>query len=97
MDTRFEWDEQKATSNVTKHGVSFQEATSVFANPLALIFDDEAHSTDELREVIIGHSIQGRLVVVIFTERAERRIRIISARQATKREQHDYEENIHFE
>lgn len=96
MDTRFEWDDQKATSNLTKHGVSFEEASTVFDNPLAAIFDDEAHSAEELREVIIGHSAQGRLVVIIFTERAERVIRIISARQATKREQHDYEENIHF-
>lgn len=96
MDTRFEWDDQKATSNVAKHGVSFEEASTVFDNPLAAIFDDPAHSTDELREVIIGHSAQGRVVVVIFTERAETAIRIISARQATKREQHEYEENLHF-
>jgi uncharacterized protein len=96
MDTRFEWDHQKATSNLTKHSVSFEEASTVFDNPLAAIFDDKAHSADELREVIIGHSAQGRLLVVIFTERVERTIRIISARRATKREQHDYEENIHF-
>ena len=96
MDTHFEWDAQKATSNVTKHGVSFEEASTVFDNPLAAIFDDEAHSSaDELREVIIGHSAQGHVLVIIFTERAERTIRIISARQATKREQQDYEENIH--
>ena len=96
MNTRFEWDDQKAASNVAKHGVSFGEAATVFDNPLAVIFDDEAHSDDEIREVIIGHSTQGRLLVVVFTERTERVVRIISARQATKREQHDYEENIHF-
>jgi uncharacterized DUF497 family protein len=96
MDTHFEWDDRKATSNLTKHRVSFEEASTVFTNPLAALFDDEAHSTAELREVIIGHSAQGRLLVVIFTERAERVIRIISARQATKREQQDYEENIHL-
>lgn len=96
MDTRFEWDDQKAFSNVSKHGVSFEEASTVFDNPLAVIFDDDAHSAHELREVIIGHSAQARLLIVMFTERAERVIRIISARQANKREQHDYEENIHF-
>ena len=96
MDTRFEWDDQKAFSNVSKHGVSFEEASTVFDNPLAAIFDDDTHSAHELREVIIGHSAQARLLIVIFTERAERVIRIISARQAKKREQHDYEENIHF-
>ncbi|MBK9940592.1 MAG: BrnT family toxin [Kouleothrix sp.] len=96
METHFEWDDQKATSNATKHGVSFEEASTVFRNPLAAIFDDEAHSTDELREIIIGHSAQGRVLIVIFTERTEQVIRIISARQANKREQHDYEENIHF-
>ena len=96
MDTRFEWDEQKALSNLTKHAVSFVEASTVFDNLLAAIFDDEDHSANEPREVIIGHSVQGRLLVVIFTERTERVIRIISARQATKREQYDYEENTHF-
>jgi uncharacterized protein len=96
MDTRFEWDDQKATSNLTKHGVSFAEASSVFANPLAAIFDDEAHSADEIREVIIGHSAQGRLLVVVFVEQAENVVRIISARQATKRERYDYEESTHI-
>lgn len=95
MDTHFEWDDHKASSNLTKHGVSFEEASTVFDNPLAVIFDDEAHSANELRELIIGHSAQGRILLIVFTERAERIIRIISARQATKREQHDYEENFH--
>ena len=96
MNTWFEWDDQKAASNYTKHGVSFDEACTVFDNPLAAIFDDAAHSDNEMREVIIGHSAQGRLLIVVFTERAEGGVRIISARQATKRERHDYEENIHF-
>ena len=96
MDRHFEWDDQKAIGNLTKHGVSFAEASTVFANPLAAIFDDEAHSVDEIREVIIGHSAQGRLLVVVFTERAENVVRIISARQATIRERSDYEENIHI-
>jgi uncharacterized DUF497 family protein len=94
MSARFEWDDQKAASNDTKHGVSFDEASTVFANPLAAIFNDEAHSDNEMREVIIGHSAKGRLLIVVFTERAEGVVRIISARQATKRERHDYEENI---
>lgn len=94
MNPRFEWDEQKAARNLAKHGVSFSEASTVFDNPLAAIFDDEAHSANELREVIIGHSEQGRLLVVVFTERAERVVRLISARQATKQERHDYEENL---
>jgi len=96
MNTRFEWDEQKAASNYTKHGVSFAEASTVFDNPLAVLFDDEAHSDDEIRELIIGHSTDGRLLIVAFTERVDGVIRIISARHTTKREQHDYEENIHF-
>lgn len=94
MNPRFEWDEQKAARNLAKHGVSFSEASTVFDNPLAAIFDDEAHSANELREVIIGHSEQGRLLVVVFTERVERVVRLISARQATKQERHDYEENL---
>lgn len=65
----------------------------MFRDPQAVIFDDEHHSEDELREIIIGHSIAGRLVVVSFTERAENLVRIISARQTTKKEREDYEEN----
>jgi uncharacterized DUF497 family protein len=52
----FEWDESKAVANLKKHGVSFEEARTIFDNPLALIFDDEAHSQEEQREIIIGHS-----------------------------------------
>jgi uncharacterized DUF497 family protein len=96
MSTRFEWDDQKAVSNNTKHGVSFEEATTVFDNPLAVIFDDDAHSDNEQRELIIGHSTDGRLLIVAFTERAAGVVRIISARHATKRERLDYEENTHI-
>jgi hypothetical protein len=88
----FEWDEDKAEANRKKHGVSFEEAASVFADPLAAIFDDEAHSTEEQREIIVGHSDKNRLLLVCFTERAGA-IRIISARRATNRERKDYEEN----
>ncbi|MBS1249830.1 MAG: hypothetical protein MAG431_01414 [Chloroflexi bacterium] len=57
MPLKFEWDRQKATSNLHKHGVSFEEATTVFKDPVALILYDERHSNDEFREIIIGHSI----------------------------------------
>jgi len=77
-----------------KHGVSFDEATTVFDDSLARIFDDELHSKNETRELIIGHSINKRLVVVCFTERPNERIRIISARVNTPKERKQYEENI---
>jgi uncharacterized protein len=88
----FEWDESKATANLKKHGVSFIEAKTVFDNLLAVIFDDEAHSIDEMREIIIGHSQNNRLLLISFTERSNV-IRIISARLATRRECEDYEQN----
>jgi uncharacterized protein len=88
----FEWDKSKAAANVTKHGVSFEEAKTVFSNPLAVIFDDEAHSFEEQREIIIGHSQSNRLMLVSFTERPNA-IRIISARLATRIEREDYEQN----
>jgi uncharacterized protein len=93
MQLRFEWDEGKAAVNLNKHRVSFEEAVTVFYDPLACIFDDEWHSTEELREIIIGHSNFHRLLLVCFTERGPGLIRIISARHATKRERRDYEEN----
>jgi uncharacterized DUF497 family protein len=88
----FEWDAQKAAENLRNHGVTFEEAVTVFADPLANIFDDPDHSSGERRELIIGHSTEEHLLVVSFTER-ERRTRIISARQATARERNEYEEN----
>ena len=91
----FEWRDSKSEANVRKHGVSFQEALTVFADPLARIFDDPDHSTDEMREIIVGHSTQQRLLVVCFTER-EDKVRIISARAATSRERHDYEQSANF-
>jgi uncharacterized DUF497 family protein len=90
----FEWDEAKATSNLAKHGVSFGEALTVFDDSLAAIFDDEAHSSQELREIIIGYSTQDRLVLVCFTERQDV-IRLVSARLATRTERRKYEESIH--
>jgi len=86
------WDIQKAESNKRKHGISFAEAETVFDDTLAVIFDDEWHSQEEVREIIIGHSDQNRLLLVCFTERANH-VRIISAREATLKERKDYEEN----
>lgn len=92
MPLRFAWDAKKAASNVAKHGVTFDEASTVFGDPLAVIFDDEDHSQEELREIIIGHSVLGQLLLVSFTERDKMVVRIISARNATRRERKDYEE-----
>jgi len=77
-----------------KHKVSFDEASTVFDDSGARIFPDEDHSDGEDREIIVGYSILDRLVLVSFTERSMDRVRIISARQATRREQKDYEEGI---
>ena len=92
MTLEFEWDIRKARANLRKHGVTFEEALTVFGDPLAAIFPDEAHSIGEERELIIGHSDRGRLLLVSFTERGTT-IRIIGARLATRRERRDYEEN----
>jgi uncharacterized protein len=95
MGLRFEWDKKKAASNLKKHRVSFEEASTVFDDPLARIFDDDEYSPmDERREIIIGHSILNRLLIIVFVERVRDLIRIISARLATKRERQDYEENL---
>ena len=88
----FEWDLSKAAANLKKHGVSFEEANTVFDNPLAVIFDDDLHSIDENREIIIGHSRQNRFLLIAFIERSYS-IRIISARLATRQERQDYEQN----
>ena len=93
MSLRFEWDPNKAEANLAKHEISFEEAMTVFADPLARIFPDEEHSVDELREIIIGHSVGQQLVLVNFTS-IDDRVRIFSARKATRRERKDYEENV---
>jgi len=90
MSIRFQWDPDKAARNVSKHGVPFVEAATVFQDPLAFIFDDEEHSIEEYREIIIGHSKRKRLLVVAFTERDDM-IRIISARKANRKEREGYE------
>ena len=90
MSIRFQWDPDKATRNDSKYGIPFLEAATVFHDPLAFIFDDEEHSVEEYREIIIGHSKRERLLVVAFTERDDV-IRIISARKANQRERKGYE------
>ena len=93
MNLQFEWDPKKAKANVARHRIAFEEALTVFADPLARIFEDEEHSDDEPREIIIGHSIKRRLVLVCFAARGTK-VRVISARKATSLERKDYEENI---
>ena len=98
MTLRFEWEPKKAAANLSKHGVSFEEALTVFSDPLARIFDDEEHSdeehsSDEPREIIIGQSTKRLLLLVCFTDRRTV-IRLFSARPATSREREDYEENV---
>jgi len=92
---RFEWHSQKATINLKKHSISFDEASTVFVDPFACIFDDLDHSENDLREIIVGHSIAGRLIMCVFVEKVPGLIRIISARQTTNKERADYEENQH--
>ena len=92
MQTRFEWDQSKAASNIRKHGVSFDEAQSVFLDPYALTILDDRHSTAEERLVTVGMSGKKRLLVVVHTERGGR-IRLISARKATRIERRYYEED----
>ena len=91
MALRFEWDQRKAELNLRAHGVSFREATTVFSDPLSLTISDPDHSTAEMRFVDIGLSHLGRLLVVSYTQRGDR-IRIITARNATRNERRQYEE-----
>ena len=86
-------DEDLTVAGLSKHGMSFEEALTIFADPLARIFDDEDHSVDELRKIAIGHSATACLLVVCFSA-GEHTVRIFSARRATKRERQDYEENV---
>jgi len=87
---RFEWDLEKARRNLSKHGLSFQEAATAFGDPLSLTIYDPDRSVDEDRFVLVGQTEAGRLIVVAHTDRAGR-VRIISARVATKRERRTYE------
>ena len=92
MSLGFEWDVNKARSNLAKHGVPFEEAATVFGDPLSLTIPDPAHSRVENRFIIIGQSHQRELLVVVHTERGDN-VRVISARRANKRERKAYEES----
>lgn len=83
--------QRKAASNLKKHGVSFEEASTVFGDFFAKLFYDDEHSTGERREIIIGYSGRNRLLAVCFAERELKRIRIITARETTRVEREDYE------
>jgi uncharacterized DUF497 family protein len=91
MGLRFEWDPRKAARNLAKHGVSFDEASTVFSDSLSLTIPDPDHSDEEERCVIIGESHRRRLLVVVHTEEEEA-VRIISAREADRGEREKYEE-----
>ncbi len=88
---RFDWDKNKAASNLAKHKVSFEEAATVFGNPLSDTFDDPDHSVEERRFLIIGHSEKGKLLFVSHTDDGET-VRIISARELTHGERKTYEQ-----
>ena len=91
MGPTFEWDDSKASTNEQKHGVSFEEAATVFEDPFSVTIADDVHSGDEDRFIDIGESRNGRLLVVTYTERNEN-IRIISCRLATRTERRAYEQ-----
>ena len=93
MGLRFEWDDTKAHSNLAKHSISFEEASTVFGDVNSITIADPVHSLSEERYVILGQSYKGKLMVVVHTERGEN-IRIISARAANRKERKDYEENL---
>ena len=88
---RFDWDKIKAASNLARHKVSFEEAATVFGDPLSDIFDDPDHSAEELRFLIMGHSEKGKLLFVSHTDDGET-VRIISAREPTREEREKYEQ-----
>ena len=88
----FEWDPHKAATNARKHGVTFDEAATAFHDPRGRIVEDPRHPHGERRYALLAYSEDQRLLAVMFTERGDR-IRLISARKATRRERHDYEED----
>jgi uncharacterized protein len=88
---QFEWNKNKAASNLSKHGVSFEEAKTVFDDPLYVDFYDPDHSEDEQRYLIVGKSNRERLLIVSYTERGDS-TRLISAREVTRTEREAYEE-----
>ena len=90
---RFEWDPEKARRNFTKHGVAFEEASTIFGDSLSLTIPDPEHSRTERRYATMGRAFNGKLLVVVHTDRDDN-IRIISARRASRRERKFYEETI---
>ena len=88
---QFEWDENKAANNLSKHGVSFEEAVTVFGDPLSDTVSDPDHSLDEHRFIIIGSTESGKILVVAHTDDGQT-VRMISAREATHGERQFYEE-----
>ena len=93
MPLTFEWDSRKAQSNLAKHGIGFEEASTIFADRLSLTIPDPRHSRREERYVTMGRGFAGKLLVVVHTERGNN-IRIISARPASRRERRFYEKVI---
>ena len=89
----FEWDEGKAERNLARHAVTFEEALTCFFDPEQVVFFDPDHSEHEHRELLIGHSSHGRLLIVSYTQRG-RTTRLISARKATRREARTYAQGI---
>ena len=92
---QFDWEETNAASNLRTYNVAFEDATTVFDDPLAVIFYDKAHAGDDVRELIIGHAATQQLLVVVFAERRGV-LRIIGARRATPRERKYHDERTLF-
>ncbi|MGI8401622.1 MAG: BrnT family toxin [Gemmatimonadaceae bacterium] len=90
----FEWDSRKAAANEKKHGVSFKEASTVFGDPRGWFQADDRHSVEEERFRLLGRSSENRLLAVLFTNRGDELVRIISARLATSRERRKYEKEF---
>ncbi|MEP6698354.1 MAG: BrnT family toxin [Verrucomicrobiota bacterium] len=93
MPLTFEWDSRKARGNLAKHGVTFEEAATVFADSLSFTISDPEHSTTEQRQITLGRAFNGKMLVVVHTDRGDN-IRIISARRASRQERRFYEEEI---
>lgn len=92
MNLTFEWDSEKARSNLRRHGISFEEASSVFGDPLSITIGDTLHSTQEQRFITMGESALKKLIIVSHVDRGDN-IRILSARLATKKERKQYEQS----
>ena len=93
MALTFEWDSRKARSNLSKHGISFEEASTIFGDSLSLTIPDPDHSITERRYVTMGRAFTGKLLVVVHTDRGNN-IRMISARRASRRERRFYEQEV---